>query len=72
MEAANSCVDSDGDIISRISNNTGIGESHDSFLFRLRKSSHATNTVTPMNQSSAHTSVKEIFQVLFLQRDILV
>ena len=34
MEGANSCIDSGGNIVSRISDNTGISESHDSFVFR--------------------------------------
>ena len=64
MEGANSCVYSGGDIVGRISDNTGISEGHDSFVSRLSRSSYATNTTTTMGLSSAHTSVINIFQML--------
>ena len=64
MEGANSCVYSGGDIVGRISDSTGINEACKSFVSRLRKGSHVTNTLTTMCLSSAHTSVIKIFQVL--------
>ena len=63
-EDVNSCLYSGGDIVGRFTDNTGISESHDSFVSKLRRSSDATNTTTIMGPSSAHTSVKEIFHVL--------
>ena len=65
MEGANSCVYSGGDIVGRISDNTGISEGHASIVSRLHIDLHATNTSTTMGQRSAHTSVNEIFQVFF-------
>ena len=61
MEGANSYVDSGSDIVGHISGNTGIGESHDSFVSRLLRSSHATNAGITMGQSSAHCSAIESF-----------
>jgi len=64
MENATSCENYGGNIVGRVTNNTGGCESHDSFPSRISRSSYAANTLTSMSFSHSHTTVKEIFQIL--------